>query len=175
MRILEPKNVLPILHTKHVFLALEPPKIFFFQKKTLQASYTHLLRWFRTIFNMGYGGRPNRPPLAPQRSKNSLHPEGLNVIFIRQMVVATFCLGFTSSQSSLCHFEWNSRIFIDWKFSSPTSAPSLRVLRGWGVGLGGSYGEGHYRWYIHVLVVYSRNWEADYKALMPLRRNTIIM
>ena len=27
MRILEPKNVLPILHTKHVFLALEPPKI----------------------------------------------------------------------------------------------------------------------------------------------------
>ena len=78
MRILEPKNVLPILHTKHVFLALEPPKIFFFSKKTLQASYTHLLRWFRTIFNMGYGGGPNRPPLAPQRSKNSLHPEGLN-------------------------------------------------------------------------------------------------
>ena len=53
------------------------PKNIFFQKKTLQASYTHLLRWFRTIFNIGYGGGPNRPPLAPQRSKNSPPHEGL--------------------------------------------------------------------------------------------------
>ena len=34
-------------------------KNIFFSKKTLQASYTHLLRWFRTIFNMGYGGEQN--------------------------------------------------------------------------------------------------------------------
>ena len=31
------------------------PNIFFFKKK-LQASYSDLLRWFRTIFYMGYGG-----------------------------------------------------------------------------------------------------------------------
>ena len=38
------------------------PKNIFFQKKTLQASYTHLLRWFRTIFNIGYGGAESAPP-----------------------------------------------------------------------------------------------------------------
>lgn len=38
------------------------PKNIFFQKKTLQASYTHLLRWFRTIFNLGYGGGRVGPP-----------------------------------------------------------------------------------------------------------------
>ena len=33
--ILEPKNVFPILHIKHVFLALEPPKIKILTKKIM--------------------------------------------------------------------------------------------------------------------------------------------
>ena len=70
MRILEPKNVFPILHIKHVFLALEPPKIFFFQKKLYRH---HILTYWDDlepflIWVLGGGAT---------RRKNSLHPEGL--------------------------------------------------------------------------------------------------